>query len=346
MKADQPLLTIAIPTFSRALYLRELLSCLFVELSNQPSVELLISDNASTDNTAEVIGEFQNLGMTIEYLRNGENIGPDPNFRQCFEKAKGKFVWILGDDDLLVPGAVAKIVFLLKKGDFSLVFVSPYHFRKDYLAERTTDRFGRLAQVLPSGLPLARKAGAMIGFLSAIIANKNLFLSIPHEPLAKYAGTNLMQIGWVCPLLAANAKTLFVWDRLVAARSGNAGGWGACQVFGVNFKRITDTALEAKIEIAEALQASTLQRWLPDVIMQIRRGDQNTLEDEDFRAILEPIYKSNWRYWTYVLPLIVLPVSAAGLWFELVLFSRRFEVLVSMITDSTFSKSCLIRPPA
>jgi len=343
MNADQPLLTIAIPTFNRARYLGELLACLLVELAEQPSIELLISDNASPDATPQVVCDFQERGLRLEYIRNKKNIGPDPNFRQCFERAKGKYVWVFGDDDLLVPGAIAKIVNLLDHRDYSLVYVSPYFFRTDPVAERTSDRLTRTAQILPGGVSFARKAGAMIGFLSAIIANKQMYSSVQHESLAKYADTNLMQIGWVCPLLAADAKTLFVWERLVAARGGNTGGWGICQVFGVNFKEIVDEALSGQPAVARALQVATLRKWFPDMIMQIRRGDAKKMKDERTRAILEPIYGKQWRYWTYVYPLIVLPLSAAGVWFDLILLSRRVETVVSMLVDSMFSAKSFVR---
>jgi abequosyltransferase len=47
----KPLLTIAIPTYNRAGYLKELLSILADQLKDEPRVELIISDNASPDET-------------------------------------------------------------------------------------------------------------------------------------------------------------------------------------------------------------------------------------------------------------------------------------------------------
>jgi hypothetical protein len=182
----------------------------------------------------------------------------------------------------------------------------------------------------------------MIGFLSAMIVNKSLYSTIPHLPLGDYDGTNLMQIGWVCPLLTTNSKNLIIWDRLIAARGANTTGWGICKVFGVNFKASAEVALVNRKDIARALQAATLKRWFPDMIMEVREGTGSKLETEDMRAMLEPIYKTNWRYWAFVFPLIVFPLRAAKVWFSLVLFVRRLGMLSSFVMDSIFSKKSFI----
>jgi glycosyltransferase involved in cell wall biosynthesis len=57
-ESTRPLLTIAIPNFNRAGYLKELLSLLAAQLRNEPRVELIISDNASPDETPAVVQDF------------------------------------------------------------------------------------------------------------------------------------------------------------------------------------------------------------------------------------------------------------------------------------------------
>ena len=85
----RPVLTIAIPTYNRATCLRELLSGLSDQLHNESRVELIISDNASPDETPAVVEDFVARGLKVRYIRNAENIGPDANFLQCFEQARG-----------------------------------------------------------------------------------------------------------------------------------------------------------------------------------------------------------------------------------------------------------------
>jgi abequosyltransferase len=342
MQPERPLLTIAIPTFKRAKYLRELLSGLYEQLIARSDVELLISDNSSPDETPFVVAEFIRRGLRIRALRNETNIGSDANFKQCFEQSSGKYVWVLGDDDLVVEGGIDKVIALLKARDYGVVYLGQYWFRNDPVAERTFDRFGRIAQILPGGLQLARKTGAMIGFLSAIIVNKDIFSQLPHLPLSHFEGTNLMQLGWVCPLLQSDSKCLIVWDRLVAARAANTGRWGICKVFGVNFCAIVNETLPRRKDIAKALETSSLQNWFPNMIMEIRQGTSSDLVPENMRDILEPLYKGNLSYWTHVFPLISFSLPIARVWFRIILFSRKLAVLFRVILDSMISRNDLI----
>ncbi|MGA8274472.1 MAG: glycosyltransferase family 2 protein, partial [Candidatus Sulfotelmatobacter sp.] len=124
----KPLLTIAIPTYNRASCLRELLSVLASELKDEHRVELIISDNASPDETPSVVQGFVRCGLRVRYLRNVENIGSDANFLQCFEQAQGKYVWLFSDDDLIVPGALSMILANCEAAEYDLIWVSAYTF--------------------------------------------------------------------------------------------------------------------------------------------------------------------------------------------------------------------------
>lgn len=105
----RPKLTIAIPTYNRQEKLRESLERV-IKYSKELDVEILVSDNASLDNTEQVVKEMQKKYYYIKYYRNSENLGFDGNFFNCFEKAKGEYVWLLSDDDILLPGAIESVI--------------------------------------------------------------------------------------------------------------------------------------------------------------------------------------------------------------------------------------------
>ena len=128
----RPLLTIAIPTYNRAWCLRELLPLLVDQLKNEPRIELIISDNASPDDTPSVVGEAVARGLPVRYIRNDQNIGPDANFLQCFEQARGKYVWLFSDDDLIVPGGLARILNHCQAAEYDLIWVSSYSFGESH----------------------------------------------------------------------------------------------------------------------------------------------------------------------------------------------------------------------
>ena len=74
--SDAPILTIGIPTYNRAHYLTNLLDGICRELAAgrfDGQIEILISDNASADNTREVVQQYRDE-FPISYYRNSTNI--------------------------------------------------------------------------------------------------------------------------------------------------------------------------------------------------------------------------------------------------------------------------------
>jgi len=106
---NNPVISLCIPTYNRAKCLRQCLDSIVEQFKDpivQESVEVVISNNASTDDTEKVAKEFQNQFSNIFYYKNNENIRVDRNILNVVEKAKGKYVWFLGDDDALFPGSI------------------------------------------------------------------------------------------------------------------------------------------------------------------------------------------------------------------------------------------------
>ncbi len=97
--ATKPLVSICIPAFNReASIVRALESALH---QTYPNIEVIVSDNASTDCTGNIVRAYAARDSRIKYFRNEKNIGSGRNFLKCFEYASGEFVQGLGDDDWL-----------------------------------------------------------------------------------------------------------------------------------------------------------------------------------------------------------------------------------------------------
>jgi abequosyltransferase len=106
-------LSIGIPTFNRAECLRQCLNSIVCQFTNpliSERVEIVISDNNSSDNTALVVAEFQQKFSNIVYKKNVENFGVDRNILQVVEMSGGQYMWLLGDDDALFPGTLEYIL--------------------------------------------------------------------------------------------------------------------------------------------------------------------------------------------------------------------------------------------
>lgn len=95
-----PLVTIAIPTFNRANgYLRNAIKCALDQTYR--NIEIIVSDNCSSDNTGEIVGTFSD--PRIRYFRHDVNIGANNNFNFCLEKAQGAYFHLFHDDDVIDP---------------------------------------------------------------------------------------------------------------------------------------------------------------------------------------------------------------------------------------------------
>jgi len=67
------------------------------------NVEIIVSDNCSSDNTEQVVRDF---GPQIQYVRQTQNLGLNGNLNQCIDRASGDYLLLLHDDDLIDPDFV------------------------------------------------------------------------------------------------------------------------------------------------------------------------------------------------------------------------------------------------
>ena len=87
-------------------------------------IEVVVVDNASDDGTWEICQEYANRDSRVKIFRNGTNIGPVLNWKQCIDEAKGEFGKILFSDDLIFPEYLEKTLPLIMNDDVALVFTS------------------------------------------------------------------------------------------------------------------------------------------------------------------------------------------------------------------------------
>ncbi|BAL99084.1 putative glycosyltransferase [Caldilinea aerophila DSM 14535 = NBRC 104270] len=104
----QPLLTIAIPTYRRAQKLDKQLAWAVNAIAGRwDDVELMVSDNASPDETPQICEKWtmQSNGH-LRVMRQPKNLGLIRNVLFCIEQAQGRYVWTVGDDDVIFDAAL------------------------------------------------------------------------------------------------------------------------------------------------------------------------------------------------------------------------------------------------
>lgn len=310
MPSERPLLTIAIPTWNRASLLEDLLAVLLTELRVRPDVELLVSDNASTDGTPEMLAGYQSRGLEMRILRNASNIGADGNILQCYEAARGKYVWLFSDDDLIAPGGIARVLQALSRRDYDLVQVGHYNFVGEYGAHRTYRPLPD--QEYTRAEDLARQTHVFFTFISGIIVNKERIEAEPHRPFASLVGTNLVQLGPCFTALNRHRTSLIIRDPVVAARGNSSVGYALYQVFGPTMTAIVNEWVESP-RVRKAIIGGTLRRFFPFWILLGRESGISRVP-EDAHAVLRACHRRDWRYWTWDYPIYILPLPLARLW--------------------------------
>ena len=122
----RPLLSVCIPTYNGA---RRLESGLFSVAPQVAAlggdVELIVSDNCSSDDTREVVERARAL-CPVRYYRHEQNVGQARNvLKLTHELARGEYAWVLGDDDVVRPGGLRRVLDAIKANpDVDYVFVN------------------------------------------------------------------------------------------------------------------------------------------------------------------------------------------------------------------------------
>ena len=108
--SSYPLITIGIPTYNRASLVK---NCVANALAQSyQNIEVLVSDNASTDDTLAILKSVNDERLRV--LVSPENIGAVKNFAKCVREARGDYLVLVSDDNILDPAFLEKCVRLIK----------------------------------------------------------------------------------------------------------------------------------------------------------------------------------------------------------------------------------------
>ncbi|BCK88813.1 hypothetical protein MIZ01_2619 [Sideroxyarcus emersonii] len=114
MKTDnQPQVSVCIPVYNGAKYIAETIQSVLAQ--TYPRIEILIQDNASTDNTKSILNEFATKYSQIHVEQNEQNCGMTANWNLVINRARGDYVMLLSADDLLMPQFIEKCLLIFEQ---------------------------------------------------------------------------------------------------------------------------------------------------------------------------------------------------------------------------------------
>lgn len=106
--SDHPLVSLGLPVYNGENYLRDALRSLTAQTVKD--LEIVISDNASTDGTEVICREFAATDSRVRYFRQERNIGAGPNYNAVFHASRGRYFKWAAHDDYMDPEALAVCV--------------------------------------------------------------------------------------------------------------------------------------------------------------------------------------------------------------------------------------------
>ena len=112
LKNESPLVSVGMPVYNEGRFIRESLDSILAQ--DYQNLEIIISDNGSTDETVSICREYAQLDKRVRYSRFDSNVGASKNFTSVLERASGKyFMWAAGHD-LWSENLVAETVQVLE----------------------------------------------------------------------------------------------------------------------------------------------------------------------------------------------------------------------------------------
>jgi hypothetical protein len=244
-------------------------------------------------------------------------------------------VWIFGDDDTLVPGAINRIIELLEHQDFDLVYITPYGYTRREQLECIPE-ITREPAVYTSAASYSRRINIMFTLISANIINKDRLSKTTTPDFASYIGTNVIQLGWTYAALNNFGSALFVPQITVISLSENSGGYGLCRVMGVNMSMIATEILTSP-RIVRILENSTLREYFPSYLLKMKEATY-TLNREPAHEILSARFRSNPNYWLLLYPIIKLPTFFARGWLLICRILAKIHRIIFIVVAEKFAR--------
>jgi glycosyltransferase involved in cell wall biosynthesis len=202
-------ISLCIPQYNRIRYLLKNLS--IIALQTFPDIEVVISDDASTDNTEE---ELKMIAATYKYplvyYRHTVNVGYDANLRKSLELATGDYCIMMGNDDTLnAPEGIQQLVdFLEENGLPELGFCN-------YTEDKNPNEIMARAfctQVIGSGEAIALKYYRSFSYVAGIIIRKDVFDQVNTN---KADGSVFVQMYFAARIITGGGRFFMYNEPLV-----------------------------------------------------------------------------------------------------------------------------------
>jgi abequosyltransferase len=215
----KPKLSICIATYNRGKFVGATLESILSQADDR--VEIIVVDGASPDNTQDVIRPYLSQHPNLHYYREKTNSGVDCDYDKSVSYASGDYCWLLPDDDLLAPGAVAQVLDRLGQGSPELIVVNSEIWNADFSQNLDT-------RMLPfrsdrtygpgDGEKVFKDLATCLSFIGSVVIQRGVWLERERKP---YYGTLYVHVGVIFQQPAVERVSV-ISEPLIRIRYGNS----------------------------------------------------------------------------------------------------------------------------
>jgi len=310
------LLSIAIPTWNRAGSLDNALGFLYKQaIDYKDLIEIIISDNNSTDNTQNIISIWKNKFRDFRCIniKQSINLGFYGNFKTCREISKGKYLWLLSDDDYLNEGVLKEIISVLQSNPHTCCI---------YLEnESIVDKYYSVNTTMEN---LFVKYNRKLTFISALIfknvkQNDNFLFN-------KFKNSNLIGFILVVELYKFECKD----SNIIYGKSLDCGkeppkGYNWFEAFLLNISEILDYMLIIGYsnKIVKKIENSLIKDSFAKRLFYLKAhkkldGGLDTFPLKKIYSLLFVRFYKRLLFWLILFPIIITPSKLISLMFPAV----------------------------
>ena len=210
------LLGVSIPTYKRPDQLRRCLASV-IDAARPYGVPVYVLDDSGDDTNQQTLSEMQRSYDGIRHVRNASNLGIDRNILCSVDTCDTRYVWLLGEDDRLIPESIGEMLLVLA-GNPDFVFANYSTVNEDVSVVLKEQALPLDADQSLSACDFLSRHGWAAGFIGGCVVNKTRWNAVVKEP---YIGTYFAHVGVIFHSIVGGAIHL-VAKPLVLNRCGTA----------------------------------------------------------------------------------------------------------------------------
>jgi glycosyltransferase involved in cell wall biosynthesis len=232
------ILSICIPTYNRGEILYKTIAAYLADPAFDERVEIVISDNCSTDDTEELVSIYLGQYSNVRYNKLTENIGPDLNMNAALSKGRGLYLKLMNDTVSMKPGILRSMldILCLHKIEMNPVF---FYQNISFLHSEEVVYCSTLNDLVSN-----------VSFWVTWIANFGTWRKDFESLIDKDRFVHLQfpQADWMIRIINKNNFSIIHFgDYYNVAELNSKGGYNVFQTFGINYLSLYEEYLKTDI---------------------------------------------------------------------------------------------------